>query len=160
MAPQILRDPKAPPFGYVPPEGLKPTPPQAPAAAAVEPLPPWLVRNAPLDPTLSVPLSPSSAYDEKVMVRTAKGADRRKALARGAAMHRLLQSLPDIPPAARAEAARRHLGGIKEFDADECESMLGQVLALFDDPRFTEPRSRSSAVSPGRPCRRLRSPAR
>ena len=31
-APQLLRDPKALPFGYVPPEGLKPTPPRAPAA--------------------------------------------------------------------------------------------------------------------------------
>jgi hypothetical protein len=31
-APRPLRDPKALPFGYVPPEGLKPTPPAAPAA--------------------------------------------------------------------------------------------------------------------------------
>ena len=30
--PRLLRDPKAPPFGSVPPEGLKPTPPIAPAA--------------------------------------------------------------------------------------------------------------------------------
>lgn len=30
--PRMLRDPKAQPFGYVPPEGLKPTPPPAPAA--------------------------------------------------------------------------------------------------------------------------------
>ena len=30
--PRLLRDPKAPPFGYVPPEGIKPTPPTPPAA--------------------------------------------------------------------------------------------------------------------------------
>ena len=30
--PRPLKDPKALPFGYVPPEGLKPTPPAAPAA--------------------------------------------------------------------------------------------------------------------------------
>ncbi len=30
--PRLLRDPKAPAFGYVPPEGLKPTPPPVPAA--------------------------------------------------------------------------------------------------------------------------------
>ena len=30
--PRLLKDPKALPFGYVPPEGLKPTPPPAPAA--------------------------------------------------------------------------------------------------------------------------------
>jgi outer membrane protein assembly factor BamB len=32
--PRLLRDPKSRPFGYVPPEGLKPTPPPVPAAAA------------------------------------------------------------------------------------------------------------------------------
>ncbi len=30
--PRLLRDPKALPFGYIPPEGIKPTPPPAPAA--------------------------------------------------------------------------------------------------------------------------------
>jgi outer membrane protein assembly factor BamB len=34
--PRLLKDPKAHPFGYVPPEGLKPTPPLAPAAAPKE----------------------------------------------------------------------------------------------------------------------------
>jgi outer membrane protein assembly factor BamB len=34
--PRLLRDPKAHPFGYVPPDGLKPTPPLAPAAAPKE----------------------------------------------------------------------------------------------------------------------------
>ena len=60
------------------------------------------------------------------------------------------------------------LRGIKEFDADECESMLGQVLALLDDPRFAElfePGSRAEVPIVGRlaaagRCRRLRSPAR
>jgi outer membrane protein assembly factor BamB len=32
VTPRLLRDPKAPPFGFVPPEGLKPTPPPPPAA--------------------------------------------------------------------------------------------------------------------------------
>jgi outer membrane protein assembly factor BamB len=30
--PRLLRDPKQPPFGYIPPEGLQPTPPTPPAA--------------------------------------------------------------------------------------------------------------------------------
>jgi hypothetical protein len=34
--PRLLKDPKAHPFGYVPPEGLKPTPPLVPAAAPKE----------------------------------------------------------------------------------------------------------------------------
>ena len=40
VLPRLLRDPKQPPFGYVPPEGLKPTPPTAPAAEpGTEPAP-------------------------------------------------------------------------------------------------------------------------
>jgi outer membrane protein assembly factor BamB len=35
--PRPLKDPKAPPFGYVPPEGLKQTPPTPPSATGVEP---------------------------------------------------------------------------------------------------------------------------
>jgi ATP-dependent helicase/nuclease subunit A len=108
-----------------------------------------------------VPLSPSSAYDEKMLVRAATGVDRRKALARGEAMHRLLQSLPDIPPAARADAARRHLGRSKDFDAGERETMLSQVLALLDDNRFADlfkPGSRSEVPIVGRLARPGRPP--
>jgi ATP-dependent helicase/nuclease subunit A len=103
-----------------------------------------------------LPLSPSSAYDEKVMVRTASGADRRKALARGEAVHRLLQSLPDIPRAARTEAARRHLERIAVFDGGQREGMISQVLALLDDDRFAdlfEPGSRAEVPIVGRLAR-------
>jgi ATP-dependent helicase/nuclease subunit A len=123
----------------------------APATPAAGP--PWLLRDAPAEQTPLTPLSPSSAYDEKVMTRTASGTDRRKALARGEAMHRLLQSLPDLPPALRADAARRHLGRLKEFDEGERENMLGQVLALLDDGRFADlfkPGSRAEVPIVGR----------
>jgi ATP-dependent helicase/nuclease subunit A len=123
----------------------------APATPAA--VPPWLLRDAPAEQTPLTPLSPSSAYDEKVMTRTASGTDRRKALARGEAMHRLLQSLPDLPPALRADAARRHLGRLKEFDEGERENMLGQVLALLDDGRFADlfkPGSRAEVPIAGR----------
>ena len=117
---------------------------------------PWLTCDAPADPPPLVPLSPSSAYDEQVLVRTATGADRRKALARGEAMHRLLQSLPDLPPAVRAEAARRHLARSKDFDAGEREAMLREVLALLDDNRFADlfkPGSRAEVPIVGRLAR-------
>jgi ATP-dependent helicase/nuclease subunit A len=103
-----------------------------------------------------VPLSPSSAYDEKMLVRTATGADRRKALARGEAVHRLLQSLPDLPRDARAGAARRHLARSADFDAEERENMQSQVLALLDDNRFADlfrPGSRAEVPIVGRLAR-------
>jgi outer membrane protein assembly factor BamB len=37
VQPRLLRDPNAPPFGYVPPEGIKLTPPVPPSAAPAEP---------------------------------------------------------------------------------------------------------------------------
>src|SRR5262249_31927289 len=83
--------------------------------------PPWLDRDARADPPPVRPISPALAYDEAPPMRAAAGSriDRDKALARGVAVHRLLQSLPDIPSAARAEAARRHLARTAaEFSAE------------------------------------------
>jgi ATP-dependent helicase/nuclease subunit A len=63
--------------------------------------------------------------------------DRRLAMARGEAVHRLLQSLPDLPPHARAEAARRYLAGTAvRFSAEEQDAMAAQVGRMLDDPRF------------------------
>ena len=64
-------------------------------------------------------------------------ADRQKALERGRLVHRLLQSLPDIPERARAEAARRHIERQDtDFNEAEREEIAGQVLAIMTDPRF------------------------
>ena len=80
--------------------------------------------------------------------------DRDKALARGVAVHRLLQSLPDIPSAARAEAARRHLDRTAaEFSADERKTIVEQILLLLEDPRFAQlflPGSRAEVAIVGR----------
>ena len=75
-------------------------------------------------------------------------------MARGVLMHRLLQSLPDIPPQARTEAARRHLArAAAGFTAEEREAMLEQVRRVLDDPRFSElflPGSRAEVPIVGR----------
>ena len=63
-------------------------------------LPAWLRRPAPTETPRAPPLSPSSAFDEEILlVATSAGsaADRQKALQRGRLVHRLMQSLPDIP---------------------------------------------------------------
>ena len=75
-------------------------------------------------------------------------------MARGVLMHRLLQSLPDLASAARLEAGRRHLArnaGI--LSAAEREAMLGEVLAVLEDPRFAglfQPGSRAEVPIVGR----------
>jgi ATP-dependent helicase/nuclease subunit A len=140
------------------------TPPSAGITfAAVAPVAPtperpsWLDRDASAEPPPVRLVSPALAYDEAAPMRAAADrsrSDRDKALARGTVVHRLLQSLPDIASAARAEAARRHLARTAaEFSTDERETILEQILWLLEDPRFAQlflPGSRAEVAIVGR----------
>ena len=125
--------------------------------AAEDRRPAWLDRDAPFEPPPVRPLSPSGAYDEATLVRRAGAgnrAERKKAMARGVLMHRLLQSLPDVARAARAETARRHLARTAgEFHPEEQATMIEQVCLLLDDERFAplfRPGSRAEVPIVGR----------
>ena len=84
----------------------------------------------------------------------AAAADRQKALQRGRIVHRLMQSLPDIPPARRKDALERYLAGAaRDFSAAEQAEIARQVFAILDDRKFAEvfapaaaPKCRSSAA--------------
>ena len=78
-------------------------------------------------------------------------------MARGSIMHRLLQSLPDIAPERRDEAARRHLARAQAFapllEADEQQAIIDQALEILDDTRFRtlfQPGSRAEVPIAGR----------
>jgi ATP-dependent helicase/nuclease subunit A len=65
------------------------------------------------------------------------GAEKGAGLMRGRLVHRLLQSLPDLPPAARRAAAERFLalpvhGLVAAAQAD----LLDETLAVLDHPEF------------------------
>jgi len=129
----------------------------AAAAVPTDERPSWLDRDASAEPPPVRLISPALAYDEATAVRaTASGSrgERDKALARGVLVHRLLQSLPDIPRAARAEAARRHLArSAVAFSAEERETMVEQIRVLLDDARFAQlflPGSRAEVPIVGR----------
>jgi ATP-dependent helicase/nuclease subunit A len=63
--------------------------------------------------------------------------ERSRAMQRGTLVHRLLQSLPDIAPPRRREAARAYLARNAIGWSDAERQTLGQsVLALIDDRRF------------------------
>ncbi len=85
---------------------------------------------------------------------SAARAERKQAMARGVLLHRLLQSLPDIPREARPAAARRHLARNAEaFSAEHREAMVEEVLRVLDDSRFSElfmPGSRAEVPIVGR----------
>src|SRR5207249_9920151 len=87
--------------------------------------------DAPTEPPPICLLSPAAAYDEAAPRRawaSSSGEERDKALARGTLVHRLLQSLPDIPKAARADAARRYLArSAATFSAEERETIVAQL---------------------------------
>lgn len=105
---------------------------------AVIEIPEWLSRAAPAEAPAARAVSPSSAFES---VRRATqlentGAAQRRALARGSIVHRLLQSLPDVPPDRRIIAARRHLAGAADFTEAEREEMIREAMGLIEDPVF------------------------
>jgi ATP-dependent helicase/nuclease subunit A len=106
--------------------------PEAPAVRR----PDWLTRDAPAEPVPAHAVAPSSALAVPSVRAGAAGTAHRQALARGRIVHRLLQGLPDIAPARRAEAARRHLAGAAEFTEAERAAIIAEAMALLDDPVF------------------------
>jgi ATP-dependent helicase/nuclease subunit A len=100
--------------------------------------PAWLRQPAPPFAPPAAPLSPSTAFDNDIG-QTAPGPsrNRRKALERGRIVHRLMQSLPDVPPEKRQTAAERYLANsAKDFSAAEQAEIARQVFAILDNENF------------------------
>jgi ATP-dependent helicase/nuclease subunit A len=111
-------------------------------AASIAPraLPSWLHKSATAAAPRLERLSPSSAFDDDIGRMAPSGgsaADRQKALERGRLVHRLLQSLPDIPPERRQDAAARFLAkAATSFDTAAQAEIANKVLAILDDKTF------------------------
>ena len=122
----------------------------------------WLREPAPVQIDRPVAMSPSRAYDEtaapKAAVRQPK-AERAQAqaMARGTAIHRLLQSLPDVEPGRREVTAQNFLARTcAEFSAEDRNLFVRQALAIIVDARFAPlfaPGSRSEVPIVGRLAR-------
>ncbi len=128
-------------------------------------IPDWLGRDAAPDPVAARTLSPSAADDRAAEAEAraaspwtdigpgAGGAARQAALARGRVVHRLLQSLPDVPRD-RAERAKRYLSKHSDgLSPEDCENIADQVLAVIEDPQFKAlfaPGSRAEVSIAGR----------
>jgi ATP-dependent helicase/nuclease subunit A len=82
-------------------------------------------------------ITPSSAEDDDA--RSPATGGRAVALLRGSLVHRLLQSLPDIPAARRAKAAEDYLlrAGAK-LAVEEREQLAEQVMLVLEDAGFYE----------------------
>ena len=120
------------------PAGAAPT--GAPGKPAAIELPSWLWQAAPVQAPRPVPLTPSSAFEEEI-ARALPGtaSDRQKALQRGQIVHRLMQSLPDIAPAARTAALERYLSkAARDLSVDERAEIARHVVAILDDEKFAD----------------------
>jgi ATP-dependent helicase/nuclease subunit A len=121
-------------------------------------LPLWLRQPAAAETPRPAPLAPSSAFDEEIghmNVPTALSAtERQRALQKGRLVHRLMQSLPDIPAARRRAAAERYLANAAAaLPPQQREDIAADVLAILDDTRFAllfSPGSRAEVPIVGR----------
>jgi ATP-dependent helicase/nuclease subunit A len=137
------------------------------AAGTPASLPEWLRTRAVAAPELAIDprLRPSDpGADEGKIFRSGESAAMRKlALQRGTLVHRLLQSLPEVAPERRRDAALKYLARNADDwpDADR-EALAGSLLGLIDDPRFGQvfgPGSRAEVSIVGRLERPGRPPA-
>jgi ATP-dependent helicase/nuclease subunit A len=110
------------------------------AAASTHPsLPEWLHTPATPEQIIDRRLRPSDPDEgEGHRIRTGESvAMRARALLRGALVHRLLQSLPDIATARRHDAALGYLArNAGHWTVGDREALAAEVLALIEDPRF------------------------
>jgi ATP-dependent helicase/nuclease subunit A len=151
---------------YARPEDLvTATGPAAPATPALIELPTWLAKPAPPETSADSLLRPSDpADDDNHVVRSAESITlRARALQRGTLVHRLLQSLPDIAPERRLDAALGYLARNADgWTEEERERLAKGVLALIADSRFAPvfaPGSRAEVSIVGRLARPGQSPA-
>ena len=117
-------------------KGEMPRPKAQQQEMALPPAPPaWLGASSQTRVAHARVISPSDTGDDEPLRLAARG-DRDAALRRGNLSHRLLQSLPDIPPERRDAAARAFFAKETDVTPDASETMTRQVMNVLGDQRF------------------------
>ncbi|MBT3789595.1 MAG: double-strand break repair helicase AddA [Alphaproteobacteria bacterium] len=107
------------------------------AAKPVSALPIWAGTTAPPEPTPPRPLAPSRPDGEEPPVRSPLAEDDMSRFQRGRLIHRLLQTLPDLPESARAEAANRFLENpAHRLEPENREKIATEALDILQHPEF------------------------
>ncbi|MGO8919984.1 MAG: double-strand break repair helicase AddA [Stellaceae bacterium] len=100
-------------------------------------LPAWALSPPPPEPSPPRPLAPSRPSAADPAVRSPLGAEEGMGLLRGRLVHRLLQSLPDLPAASRGAAARRFLAlPVHGLSPAQQQGLAAETLAVLDHAEF------------------------
>lgn len=101
-------------------------------------LPDWIAEPAPAEPTPPRPLAPSRPAVADPPARSPLAAREQEGrFQRGRLVHRLLQSLPDLPPERRGAAARAFLARPVWGLSDAAQAALAEeTLAVLEHPDF------------------------
>ncbi|MGE5271378.1 MAG: double-strand break repair helicase AddA, partial [Thiohalocapsa sp.] len=116
-------------------------PRREPAAAAIRaaPVPAWAASPPPPEPTPPRPLLPSRPSGREPATLSPLVAAGRDRFKRGLLVHRLLQSLPELPAAQRAAAAARFLAlPLHGLDPAEQAAIRDETLAVLNDAEFAQ----------------------
>jgi ATP-dependent helicase/nuclease subunit A len=116
-------------------------PPVRDAAALAAPMlgvaPAWLDRPPPEEPDPPRPLLPSQPVGSEPATLSPLADAGRDRFKRGLLVHRLLQTLPELPQEQRDSAARRFLAlPVHALDPVEQDEIRRETLAVLDTPEF------------------------
>jgi ATP-dependent helicase/nuclease subunit A len=115
-----------------------PKPAEVAAVAARQALPEWAQRPCDTEPPPPQLLAPSRQEEEPAL-RSPLGDDGGHRFARGRLIHRMLQSLPDLPPARRAAAAAAFVNRpVHRLGAEAAGEIVREVLAVLEHPEWAE----------------------
>ncbi len=110
---------------------------EAAARAPVPALPAWTRAPAPPEQVPPRPLAPSRAALPDPPANSPLGDDMRRRFQRGLIIHRLLQSLPDLPLAHRRAAAKAFVARPSwRLDKETQENLVDETLAVLETPDF------------------------
>jgi len=111
------------------------------ATAEDTPAPDWMTRDAAPEPAVPRSIAPSrlladeaGGFEPPALSPLAEGgADRFR---RGALIHKLLQTLPDVPPERRAASAERFLAAQLDLDPDQRRDIASETLRVIETEAF------------------------
>ena len=113
----------------------------SPAAREIQRAPEWVNHPAPLESPRVRPLSPSSLsrarQETEGPALSPLAGDTKARFARGLLIHKLLETMPGLPPIERAAAATRFLAQkAQDFSAQERAVMVREIIAILTEKDF------------------------